>query len=322
MEAVRPRPLRPPPPVESSADDAPGHDVDDVPTAASRAPREAAPNMRDRAALVRLDGTCAGQAIMLEKGPVIRIGRGGDAEVRIDDDGVSRMHAAIRYDGSAFLIMDLGSRNGTLIRGAPVTQHTLVDGDVVHFSARTSFRFTLMDAREEALYRRLFESSVKDPLTGAHNRQSFDERLRAEVAYAKRHRAVMSIVLIDIDHFKKVNDTHGHRAGDAVLKYVTGIATSRLRTEDVFARYGGEEFVAILRGTDLAGAARAAERLRAAIGGACAIHEGVPVPVTISAGCAALTCAVGSTGEELVDIADRRLYAAKRAGRNRVVSAG
>ena len=274
---------------------------------------------RDRASLVRLDGPAAGQAIVLGEGP-LRVGRGREADLRLVDDGVSRLHAIVHSEGGGYVIVDAGSRNGTLVRGERVQRRVLVDGDVVQFGPRTTFRFSIMDAQQEELMRQLFESSVRDVLTGAYNRQYMSERIATEIAYAVRHRTNLSVILFDLDHFKRVNDTHGHPAGDAVLKYVAAVVSSRLRAEDVFARYGGEEFVVLLRGIDLAGAARAAERLRGAVAGGATTCDGTLIPITLSAGCASLGCAPVCSGDALLAVADRRLYGAKHAGRNRVVA--
>jgi diguanylate cyclase (GGDEF)-like protein len=146
----------------------------------------------------------------------------------------------------------------------------------------------------------------------------FEERLRAEVAYAIRHRTQASLLIIDLDHFKRVNDTYGHPAGDAVLKRACEACSRALRTEDVFARFGGEEFAVVLRGIDIKGAARLGERLRQAVSAEVVEHEGHRIQVTLSAGAASMACCRTPSAEELISIADRRLYAAKQAGRNRV----
>jgi diguanylate cyclase (GGDEF)-like protein len=264
----------------------------------------------DRAALIRLDGPSAGQAIVLTE-LTTRVGRGREADLRVEDDGgVSRLHAEIHRQGTTYVLVDLGSRNGSSVQGDRVMRRTLRDGDVVVFGARASFRFSLLDCEQEALFKQLYESSIRDVLTGAYNRQHFNERLAAEIAYAVRHQGDVSLVLFDIDHFKKVNDSHGHPAGDAVLKHVSAVISARLRAEDVFARYGGEEFVVILRGVDLGGAARAAERLRGAVAGTSPRFEQTLIPVTISVGCAALSCCTERGADELVAIADRRMYRA------------
>jgi diguanylate cyclase (GGDEF)-like protein len=127
--------------------------------------------------------------------------------------------------------------------------------------------------------------------------------------------------MIDIDHFKRINDTYGHLVGDGVLRHVASTMSQRMRTEDVFARYGGEEFIALLRGAELKAAHQMAERMRVAISTQPAFVQEHRIPVSVSAGCAALACTPEPSPESLIAIADERLYAAKRAGRNRVVSA-
>lgn len=267
----------------------------------------------DRAVLVRLDGPMAGEPISVPKAG-LRIGRSGEAALVIDDDDVSRIHGTIHYEPDVgYTLWDLGSRNGTSIGGVAVTRHLLQDGEVIRFGPRSSLRFAMIDAREEALRQHLFQSSTCDLLTGAFNRRHFEDRLRTEIAFAARHNTDLSLLLFDLDYFKKVNDTLGHPAGDALLKEVAGIAMARLRTEDIFARWGGEEFVVLLRNVDLPSAGRAAERLRAAV------QESSRA--TISIGCATLSDE-SPTGEDLVAVADRRLYAAKRGGRNRVEWSG
>jgi diguanylate cyclase (GGDEF)-like protein len=191
---------------------------------------------------------------------------------------------------------------------------------VIQLGPRVVFRYSVTDSGEERILRQLYESSVKDSLTGAFNREYFGERLKAEVAYAKRHGLSLSLVMMDLDHFKNVNDTHGHPAGDAVLAASVGAIARSLRGEDVLARYGGEEFVVILRGIPLSGAEGVGERLRGTVEKTKIQHEGTIIECTVSVGCASLRCTESLTAEALVAIADRRLYLAKRSGRNRVVA--
>jgi len=248
------------------------------------------------------------------------MGRHPTNSLAIDDDSISRFHARFSLENGEYLVEDLGSRNGTFIQGKRVTRLALKDDDWVQLGARVAFRFTLTDARQEGLLRKLYESSTRDALTGAYNRRHFEDRLRAEIAFAVRHATDCGLLLLDLDHFKRVNDTHGHPAGDEVLRHLTAIAGRTLRAEDVFARFGGEEFAVILRGASTRGAGRLAERLREALAQQYATHEGREIPVTLSAGCAALSCCEKPTPEDLVAVADRRLYLAKKAGRNRVVA--
>jgi diguanylate cyclase (GGDEF)-like protein len=266
-----------------------------------------------------MDGCEAGQTRALTAAPC-HIGRQTSCELRVDDPGISRVHARILHTGSGYTLEDLGSRNGTFVQGQRVAQRRLLDGDFIQLGPRVAFRFSLVDARQESLLHQLYESSTRDALTGAYNRKHFDERLRAEVAYCTRHGSEASLVVFDIDFFKRINDRWGHPGGDAVLRQVVRVAGQRLRAEDVFARIGGEEFAVILRGIDLAGAARVGERLRATVYAVPVVVAAQPVGVTISVGCAALSCCQERSASELFAAADARLYQAKHSGRNRVVA--
>jgi diguanylate cyclase (GGDEF)-like protein len=275
---------------------------------------------RDRAVLQRMDGVLAGQLHVLGK-TTFRIGRHPKNDLRAEDTGISRFHACIEWEADGHTIEDLDSRNGTFVGGSAITKRRLVDGDWIQLGPRVGFRYSVTDATQEELLQRLFESSTRDALTGTYNRKHFEERLNAEVAYGLRHNTEIALVLFDIDHFKRINDTHGHQIGDVVLRQVATTAGRRLRTEDVLARFGGEEFAVILRGTSRLGAGLVAERLRALVAALPAIVDGKPIPVTVSAGCASLECCKSRSPHELVAAADRRLYVAKRQGRNRVVAA-
>ena len=274
---------------------------------------------RDCPVLVRLDGTQAGQPVAVPRTGVLRFGRGKGCDVRIDDDGVSRTHAGLQWEEGGWVLVDLASSNGTTVQGERVSRRKLTDGDVLHLGPRVSYRFSMVDSAQQTMMMRLYESSTRDALTGAASRKHFDERLRSEVAYAQRHGAELALLMLDIDSFKSINDTFGHPAGDAVLRFVAGTVQSRLRTEDVLGRWGGEEFAVLLRGSTLPGAARAAERLRVAVSGRGACFEGKLIPATASFGCASVHCLADGDADEMVTIADRRLYQAKRTGRNRVV---
>jgi len=277
------------------------------------------PLLRDRAMLLRMDGVGAGQVLSIAQTP-FTMGRHATNQLPIDDDSISRFHARFVCEDGKYFVEDLGSRNGTFLQGKRITRAEIKDDDWVQLGARVAFRFTLTDSRQEGLLRKLYESSTRDALTGAYNRRHFEDRLRAEIAFAVRHATDCALILLDLDHFKRVNDTYGHPAGDDVLRHMSSIAIRALRTEDVFARFGGEEFAVILRGASTRGAARLAERLREALSQQHAVYEGQEIAVTLSAGCAALSCCATPSPDEVVAIADRRLYAAKQAGRNRVVA--
>lgn len=165
----------------------------------------------------------------------------------------------------------------------------------------------------------LNELLATDLLTGLANRRKLDEILEREVTRARRFEAPLSVVMIDLDHFKRVNDTHGHRAGDAVLSAVGRTVASELREVDGAGRYGGEELLLVLPGTSLEGAHSAAERVRQAIADLTVVHDDQTLRITASAGCASLDPRRPRLAAELVQAADAALYAAKEAGRDRVV---
>ncbi len=276
---------------------------------------------RRRFLLVRSDRTRLGEVLALTEKSYVA-GRNAQCDLWLDGEGVSRKHAQFDRDPKGYTITDLKSANGTYVNGERVEKHPLADGDLVQVGPLVSFRYTVTDAQHEKTMRQLYEASVRDALTGAHNREYLGERLRSELAYAMRHRTELAVLLLDLDHFKKVNDTYGHPAGDAVLMAVSSAIKSRLRAEDVLARYGGEEFVVILRAGNIGEARVASERIRETIEALPIVFEGHRIPVTASIGCATISCAGQFAPEAMIAVADRRLYAAKNAGRNRVVWEG
>ncbi len=295
--------------------------VSSPPTLAGRRLPRAIP-VRDRATLTLVSGPNAG-AIHSLVAEVNVIGRGKECSIRVDDPGISRTHArVVRQAEGSYVIDDLESRNGTFINTQRVASQALSEGDRVGVGPSTEFRFAFTDEAEESRLRRLYESSVLDALTGAFNRKHFTERIAGEIAYAKRHKTALALIIFDLDHFKLVNDSHGHLGGDHVLRSVAGLVKKTLRTEDVFARYGGEEFAVIARGIDVDRAYLFAERIRTTVASARIEFNRIHVPITVSLGVASLECCGDAQGNEvLVAKADERLYAAKRDGRNRSVGA-
>ncbi len=279
----------------------------------------ATPEQRDRALLVRTDATNAGQVIKLS-GDRFGLGRHPDNQACIDDDGISRFHARISIDKTKYWVEDLGSSNGTYINGRRITSCELNNGDTLNLGPRVSFRFSAATEHEERVLKQLYESSVRDPLTGAFNRHYFSSQLTSEFAYAARHEQPLSVILLDIDFFKKVNDTYGHLGGDAALVHISQVFAKSLRTEDLLSRYGGEEFVILLRGIPIDRATAVAERLRQSLESHSVLHGETAFSITASFGCASLADSEATTTDALIEAADRRLYRAKEAGRNRVIS--
>jgi two-component system cell cycle response regulator len=272
---------------------------------------------RDRGVLVRVDGPANGQVFSLD-GAELVIGRGPSAGFKLADEGVSRRHALLIHTRGHYFIQDLESSNGTFLEGRRVKRAPLMEGDLVQFGPHASFRFCMMDAKQERAMMRLYEETTVDALTRVHNRRFIDKRFDEELAYALRHKGELSVVLLDVDYFKHVNDRHGHAAGDIVLRNIAEVITDQLRTEDVLARYGGEEFLVLLRGIPQSGANAVAERVRVAVQNTQIRIGRVALRVTVSAGCASLSGCPSQTKEDLLAQVDERLYRAKHEGRNQV----
>lgn len=179
---------------------------------------------------------------------------------------------------------------------------------------------TIQDVTEIVIYdRKLLEMNIKDSLTGIYNRRFFETRLQEEFERYKRYRKTFSLILYDIDYFKKVNDTYGHQCGDFILKEVSARIAATIRPSDILARYGGEEFACILPEVDLAQAVTVAERFRNIIEREPFLCEGRPVEITVSLGAASLNDDMTSP-DELLKNSDSALYHAKKSGRNCVVA--
>jgi two-component system cell cycle response regulator len=268
--------------------------------------------------LTVLQGADVGAILMLSR-DVNVLGRDGEAEVTIEDESISRRHARICQRDGHYEIEDLGSTNGTYVAGGLVSGRIrLLDGVRVQLG-HTILRFGLQDEVERAASKRIYEMSVRDGLTGVYNRRYFDDRLASEFAFSSRHQSPLCVILADIDHFKHINDTHGHHAGDAVLKRIALELQASVRTEDLVARFGGEEFVMLSRGIDIEGGRAFAERVRVVVQRAVIMWEGKRIPVTTSLGVAHSQIGPPLTKAELLlEAADIALYAAKRSGRNRV----
>ncbi|HEY8210486.1 MAG TPA: GGDEF domain-containing protein [Myxococcaceae bacterium] len=268
------------------------------------------------AALVVIYGPDLGKKYDLDR-PETVIGRSSKADIMVDQESISRSHAALTNKGGTVSIRDMGSTNGTFVNDEMVhAELQLRNGDLVKIG-RTIFKFIGGGNIEAAYHDEIYRLTTVDGLTQISNRRFFEEALEREISRCNRYNREMSLVLIDLDHFKQINDRYGHLAGDTVLKQIASAIQRKIRKEDVFARYGGEEFALILPEVDLKGAASMAEKVRKLVGGHKFEFDGQRIPVTVSAGVAVLT----DTQREPADVvraADARLYEAKSTGRNKV----
>ena len=281
------------------------------------APATPGGSKRDRAYLVVLAGASVGEMYKIETEQTI-IGRGQKAQIRLLDDGISREHAQLVVRGERVVLEDMGSTNGTYCNGLKVDSKELVDGDKILVGSTTILKFTYHDNLDEIFQKQMYESALRDGLTRAFNKKYFTDRLESEFTFSSRHAAPLTLLLFDIDHFKRVNDTYGHQAGDHVLSELSTLMAASLRVEDVFARYGGEEFGVICRGADVVQGQIVGERMRKAVEGSAFTYEGRRIPVTISLGLATLPDPAIKDANQLVSAADTALYKSKNGGRNRL----
>jgi diguanylate cyclase (GGDEF)-like protein len=246
------------------------------------------------------------------------VGRLDDLDIPLEGEGLSRKHARFFRDEYGWSVEDLGSTNGTFVNDVKAERQRLRDGDLIRFGVAIC-KFLAGDNIEAQYHEEVYRMTIQDGLTGVHNKRFLLEFLEREVAGAARRAAALSLIMVDIDHFKKINDTHGHLTGDAALKELCRRLRPRIRAADLFARYGGEEFAVVLPDTPLAGAIQFAEELRALVADEPFSDGDIRMPCTISLGVAQLDPAQPARPEELIKRADENLYAAKRGGRNRVV---
>lgn len=270
-----------------------------------------------QAYVIVIAGPHTGKMFKLEGGQTV-MGRSPKTDLQLQDVGVSRSHAQLMRVGDSVFVEDMQSANGTYLNGERISAaQQLKDGDKITLGSTTVLKFTYHDKLDEDFQRQMFDAALRDGLTQAYNRKYFTNHLYSEFSFAHRHKQPLCLVMIDVDHFKEVNDTHGHLAGDAILVKLARIAMDSIRIEDTFARYGGEEFALVCRGINGAQGLVLAERLRQLVNRTAFQYEDITVPITISMGVAAIPDVDVETSEQLIQVADAALYRAKNNGRNR-----
>jgi two-component system, cell cycle response regulator len=276
------------------------------------------PGANDCLVIIHQRSAGAGKHFKLGDAPT-RIGREPDNEIVLDDPGVSRRHARLERRLQKVVVMDVGSKNGTLLNDRELTQVVeLENGDRIKIGS-TIFKYLSAHDLESALHEQIYANTITDNLTQLHNRRHLDDELAREFSRSRRHQRPLSLLVIDIDHFKNVNDTHGHHVGDITLKAVSDAIRSSLRAEDVVSRFGGEEFVVLLPEATIDQAKATGEKLRALVAEKVVEFRDVRLSVTISVGCASLEDADADPAH-FFERCDRKMYEAKAAGRNCVRS--
>lgn len=264
------------------------------------------------------DAAMLGRRFQLPPQGTLNIGRSSAADVSLPNvASMSRLHARLKHWGLFVEIEDLHSTNGTYVNDSRIERvQTLQSGDRFRVGA-AHFKFLHEEDPENAYH----QAMMTDGLTQAFNKRKFDEEFHREVERGRRHGRSLSLILFDIDHFKRVNDTYGHRCGDVVLQHLAGHASRYLRPEQIFARVGGEEFAILCPETDLEGAVVLAEKLRQSIATQEIVHEDLRLRITCSFGVAAFGDS-STDADRLYEAADQALYDAKDGGRNRVQASG
>jgi two-component system cell cycle response regulator len=274
------------------------------------------PIVRD-SCLVVIYGEDLGKKHALDKASIL-IGRSSKSDIQIDQESISRNHAKIVDTGKAHIIRDLGSTNGTYVNDGPIAEHMLRDGDLIKIG-HTIFKFLSGNNIENSYHEEIYRLTTVDGLTQVYNKRYFVEMLEREISRCHRYGRHLTLILFDLDHFKQINDTYGHLAGDFVLKQVAQVIKAKIRREDLLARYGGEEFAILLPEIDPEQGLTFAEKIRQIVENYPFVFEETRIRVAVSLGVASVLGELMQPAE-FIKRADEQLYRAKRSGRNRVCS--
>ena len=261
-----------------------------------------------------------GRHFILEKADTT-IGRDDGNDIAIHDEKISKVHCAISVvNGGQGVeridIRDVGTTNGTLVNGVPVVRATLTAGDKIQVGD-TILQLSYGDQIEKEYHARLFQLAARDALTGLYNKRYVFNELENHLRIARRSGRAFSIILVDIDDFKRINDRFGHLAGDEYLANFAGVLARSLREQDIAGRVGGEEFLVILPETAIEGAFQLAERIRKNAEEFTLFRQDAGIHATISCGVCQYE-KTSSDAKEFLAAVDQALYDAKNSGKNMV----
>ncbi|MEE9598319.1 MAG: GGDEF domain-containing protein [Acidiferrobacterales bacterium] len=270
-------------------------------------------SQREKACLTLLYGGPIGTEYPLTE-PETVIGRGHAANICIENQRVSRRHALLTIDerGNA-MVVDLGSSNGTSVNGIRIQRQELKDGDKIQIGYHCILKFSRQDEFEQNCQQELAKSRIEDAITGAYTKKYLLDRLDGEYAHVKRHGGTLILLMFEIDHFKKINGTHGQPVTDAILKELACLTNSMLRANDILARYDDAQFALLARDIGDEGAVVLAQRIRRAINGHKFLVKDTRIPITVSLGVASLSDEVEKAAK-LIKLAGNYLKKAQKKG--------
>jgi diguanylate cyclase (GGDEF)-like protein len=275
-----------------------------------------APNRRQKACLVQYSGTDLGKRYNLDQ-PELTIGRNTGNPIVVHEQSVSRTHAKLVLRDKSVEVEDMGSANGTFINEQKIEARTLLkDGDMLRLGT-ILFKFFAQGNLENVFHDKIYRMATFDATTQIFNKKYLQESLDSEFKQSRSYGRPLSLILYDLDFFKKVNDVHGHNAGDFILKESAQLVKSAIRKTDILGRFGGEEFVILLPDTDAKTAYELAEWVRASIEAHDFTFDGTVIKQTISLGVSQLAAEIADP-KAFLESADQKMYQSKHGGRNRV----
>ena len=276
--------------------------------------------------LLMVSGPQLGEIFALEAGREIVLGRDPACDIRLQDTGVSRRHASVLGGPKGARLRDLGSTNGIFVEGLKVADCTLEDGQRMQMGMHSALKYCLCDDLEIAYQRRMAESALLDPETGLFNRRHFDDRLGAELDTSQRYSRPMSLLVVEVDGFRRLTETFGRATGDQALELVARLVKPAMRREDVLARLSAETFGVVSRETPLSAGRALGERIRKSADQGKLSVRGGDLAVSVSVGVIGIdtigTYAPGRTEAEVLSLAGSALLRAQEAGGNRVAAEG
>ncbi|MFH1922498.1 MAG: GGDEF domain-containing protein [Planctomycetota bacterium] len=275
------------------------------------------PPTRTESILIEILGPNLGKNYRVTE-TVITIGRDPACTITLDQENVSRSHCKLEKVRSATFVEDLKSTNGTFLNDVPIDRERLRHGDLLKIGG-VIFKFVSGGNIEGLYHEEIYRMTITDGLTQVANKRYLLEFLEREISRAIRFGRPLAVIMLDLDHFKNINDAYGHLAGDHILRDMSAVLGKLVRREELLARYGGEEFVVVLPETGLSTATTIAEKARRMVEQHKFEFAGTHIPVTISLGAAELS-PMAADPDNFLRAADEKLYAAKNAGRNRVAS--